>query len=164
MNTKKNLLVALTAGASLLAAGALAIAHPGHRGGGMSIDKLDVDGDGAVSLVEFQTHAEERFARRMAKLDADQDGMVTQAEHEALVEKMKAKRRGRKHQRMQRQAPELPMSVDDMQAQHVLRVEKRFARMDTDGDGLISEGELEEAKARRQARRQARRDAPGGAL
>lgn len=52
----------------------------------------DADGNGVISLAEFQPRAMKHFER----VDADGDGVVTAAEQEAMVAKRKARREDRR--------------------------------------------------------------------
>ena len=65
-----------------------------HRGGGM-MAKADTNGDGRLTLQEFQAHALARFDRA----DADSDGTVTQAERKAAREAMRAQMAERREAR-----------------------------------------------------------------
>lgn len=146
-----------------LALGSVALAHPGgegrghHRGHGMSLEKLDTDGDGTVSLLEMQTQAQARFERKIGKLDANGDGVITQTEKDALAAKMEGRRRGKRGQRFLQKLPEGDVSVEVVKAQMLEHVAERFAKIDTDNSGALDAAELEAAKAARKARWQARK-------
>ncbi|MDV3456428.1 EF-hand domain-containing protein [Sphingomonas sp. HF-S4] len=56
----------------------------GERGGRM-LNRLDTDGDGAISLAEQRAQATKRFAR----LDTNGDGKLDQAERAAARERMR---------------------------------------------------------------------------
>lgn len=65
-----------------------------HRGGGM-MAKADTNGDGRLTLQEFQAHALTRFDHA----DANSDGTVTQAERKAAHEAMRAQMAERREAR-----------------------------------------------------------------
>ena len=65
-----------------------------HRGGGM-MAKAATNGDGRLTLQEFQAHALARFDRA----DADSDGTVTQAERKAAREARRAQMAERREAR-----------------------------------------------------------------
>lgn len=79
-------------------------------------DRLDTNGDGAISRAEMV--AGRAVARRW--MDTDGDGAVTEAEMRAAIE-----------------------------ARIAARVAKRFARLDSDGDGRIGEAEFAARDAER---------------
>jgi len=95
---------------------------------------MDTDGDGAVSLPEFQAMGEERFAR----LDTDGDGLLTMEELAA----------GRRHGGRRGFGPgeidtdgDGAVSFSELQAVRPEMTEERFARLDENGDGVISRDE-----------------------
>jgi len=57
------------------------------------MDRADDNGDGSISLAEFQDTPRHRGDRMMKRLDSDGDGVITRAEAEAA----KGWRHGRKH-------------------------------------------------------------------
>lgn len=106
----------------------------GRDGGPMQ--RLDADGDGSISQAEWKGPSEE-----FLKLDTDGDGQLSQAELEA----------GRK-ERCDRNPGHGPMDQDGDGL--IARAEwmgpaEHFAEIDTDGDGSISQGELQTAMANR---------------
>ena len=104
------------AAAALLAATGAAQAGHGH---GHGFGKIDADGDGAISR-------EESLQMRMSmfeKLDADGDGYVTDEERQAARDAFKARQ----------------------EADRKKRGRDKMAVMDTDGDGRISQTEMQNA-------------------
>lgn len=93
------------------------------RGGGM-LQRLDTDGDGLLSLQEFQAAGEARFAG----LDADGDGRIS-------AEEFAAGRRGPDRKAGKHHGPR----AERMQQFR----EQRFASMDADGDGYLSKAEFD---------------------
>lgn len=155
---KKTILFPVGAAIGLLAlASTMAIAHPGKgrgkKGNGLSMKRLDLDGDGLVSLDEFKARAANRFARRMGKLDKNGDGIVSADEKHRLAEKLEARPNGRRAiRRLDLNATEA-VTVASLKAKHEQRVQKRFAKLDEDASGFLDASELAAAKARRKARK-----------
>jgi Ca2+-binding EF-hand superfamily protein len=117
-------MIALTAAALSMAAmsGATHAAGPEARegrGGGWMMKRFDADGDGVVSLQEFQAAGDAMFAR----LDADGDGRIS-------AEEWAATGRGRAERMAQYRAA-------------------RFANLDADGDGYVSRPEFDNARMAR---------------
>jgi len=116
----------------LVAGGAaLALGHGDVRSDRM--ERLDTDGDGAVSVAELKARHQEFVARA----DANRDGVITREEMQAL----RAKRRAA------RQARRFPDANGDGvvdQAEYQSAAAERFAKLDKDGDGALTE---DEAKA-----------------
>jgi Ca2+-binding EF-hand superfamily protein len=105
-----------------LGAMATAAARAGEAGSGRLMErlfqKMDSDGDGALSAAEGEAAAETMFDRR----DANGDGVLTEAEF------MAEKGGGR-------------LSSEQQQKLDALRA-KRFAAMNKDGDGQVSAAEF----------------------
>lgn len=104
---------------------------PGFRDGrgDWMLQRLDADGDGVVSLQEFQAAGAERFAA----LDADGDGRISAAEFaagrrgptRAATDNADGRQAGPRAERMQQFR------------------EQRFAKLDADRDGYISRAEFD---------------------
>lgn len=71
----------------------------GMRGGGM-MARADSNGDGRITLQEFQTHALSRFDRA----DADSNGTATLQERRAARQAMRAEMQERRQQRRDQRA------------------------------------------------------------
>ena len=116
---RRMLLIVTLIGLAMAAAGA---ARAGEAGSGRLMErllqKMDTDGDGALSAAEGEAAAEKMFDR----LDANGDGVLTKEEFTA--------RKGGK-----RLSVEQRQKFDDRRA-------KRFAAMDKDGDGKVSAAEF----------------------
>lgn len=100
------------------------------------LERLDADGDGAVSFAEFQEGADEG----MDQLDADGDGLLS------LEEFMAAEPRGRRGRGDGGSPEERSARMEQMRGRMAARVTERFQEQDTDGDGLLSVAELTEAR------------------
>lgn len=136
----RSVLALATAALSISAlAGSIQAAEPEARDergpGSRMLHRHDTDGDGLVSLQEFQAVGAQMFSR----LDADGDGRIS-AEELATAghgpgradreQRAGARREGVREERVAR-----------MQ-QHR---ERRFAQMDADGDGEVSRAEFDDA-------------------
>ena len=95
--------------------------------GGVNFERLDLNGDGSMTVAELEGQGAARFA----EIDADGDGMAT-------VEELIKSAELRRSQRL----------VD--------RATRLIERADTDGDGMISQAEMEAAQEDR-----GRRGEPG---
>ncbi|MGE0151385.1 MAG: EF-hand domain-containing protein [Reyranellaceae bacterium] len=138
--------LALTSGMVLARSG-------GSHGGGhgdRGFSRIDTDGDGAISKVEFEASRDKMFQ----KLDANSDGAFTKEEATASAEawRKKAAEAGRtaspereaKHkERAEKMFNDLDLDKDGKisKAEFNAAGEKLFARFDTNGDGKIVKGE-----------------------
>jgi Ca2+-binding EF-hand superfamily protein len=95
-----------------------------QAGGQWLLQRFDADGDGRVTLEEFQAAGEARFAT----LDADGDGRISAEEFAAA--RPEGRRAGR------------PQADEN-------RPRRGLARMDADGDGYVSKAEFEAARMAR---------------
>ncbi len=140
--TCRNLSRALLAlSATALSMSALAAPAPGAeaeaRQGGSSwlLQRYDADGDGMITLQEFQSRGAETFAR----LDADGDGRLS-------AEELAAARRGwGRHDKTGSEAH----PRRDAEQRRARPHDRGFARMDTDGDGFVSRAEFDDARMSR---------------
>lgn len=121
--------VAAALAISALAATAHATGPEARHGSGHGMLRhFDADGDGAISLQEFQAAGEAMFS----KLDADGDGQLSADERASARHSWKSK------------------SGDEGRRElHKTRREEHFAEIDTDGDGAISKAEFEAARMTR---------------
>lgn len=97
------------------------------RDGSSSIDRLDVDGDGLVSLDEFHTPDGRSGGRMLERADLNGDGAVTLEEATQARDERMAKH-------MEKMA--------ERQAKMANRMETLFAKMDADGDGAVTQEEM----------------------
>ncbi len=133
MKTSRKIMVALLGLGVIGGAGALAVAGPGGFGGGFGsggfgpgkggpaprFREMDVNKDGVVTKNELAAYKQKRFA----ELDANKDGKVDASEIDRVI----AKRLERKKVRMR----------------------YRFlARLDDNGDGIVTKEEFEAKGAR----------------
>ena len=139
----KKILLSSTIVVSLGAMGlSAAFAQGGPQGArrGPSFQHIDANGDGALTLDEFQNQGQARFARS----DTNGDGMLDVGELTAAAER----ERGRMIERL--------MARKDINGDGMLSVEEMaprdagrfFERADADGDGAISQEEWEATKGK----------------
>lgn len=119
--------------AAATAAAAPALAGPGHGPGGKFMQRMDLNGDGAVSAAE----AAALRAVRFLSLDTDDDGAVTEAE---MIERIRARIEARVAKRFARLDRNGDGRID--RDEFELAGTERFARLDADGDGMASGDEL----------------------
>jgi len=112
---------------------------------------LDLNGDGAVSLEEFQAARARADAARFAELDRDGDGLLTSDELAA--------RRGER-----RAAAEQGRHQGPPRGELVERFRERLEAIDTDGDGAWSFAELQAVRPNLDVERFNRLDRNGDGL
>lgn len=117
--------IAATMAAALI--GGAAFAGPGN------FSKADKDGDGRVSVEEI----DERRREFLGEADADKDGFITEEEIKAMHESKRAEMKAKRF-------PDADKNgyVDRREFEEAARA--RFAELDKNGDGRLSE---EEARA-----------------
>ena len=139
---KKTLL--LGALAVMLAGGTVSVAAADYSKEIFQIG--DTNSDGIISKAEFLERQEEKFTR----LDADGDGGITQREMDSLKESLKdnVERRdfsghgGKIFRRMDTNSDGVISEGEFLE-----RAKKRFAKTDIDGDGKITVEEVEKRQA-----------------
>lgn len=111
---------------------------------GERFDELDADGDGIVTREEFLAVTGERAETMFERMEPNEDGVVTRAGRERG-------QMGRHHRgpRGEGRGGMRGMDADERAERMSERAAEQFARLDTDGDGMIS---LEEFEAGLQAR------------
>ncbi len=121
-------------GISLIAGAAIAGDHHRDR-----FERLDADGDGAITAAEVS----EQGAKLVADADADGDGAVTREEMRA-------------HHQARRKARDADTNDDGVidRTEFIKAAQDRFDRLDENGDGVLSE---DEKPGRRQRHRPGRR-------
>lgn len=129
---------------ALIAAGAVVMIAGSALAQTKSSAALDANGDGKVTLSEFQAG---RGVQMMARLDADKDGKLSKDEFSAL-RKAKAEGAGKTAGRGGKMADRMWSKVDADNDGFVSKAEMdgflatRFKRMDADNDGTLTMAEL----------------------
>lgn len=123
-------------------------------------DRGDQNRDGTVTGEEmraaFAARREEMRGRMFERLDSDSDGSISRAEFEARAEQREGRRGGRGgyHRRGGRGWGHAEVVADGVtRAEAEARANARFARMDADGDGYLTEADREARRERRADRR-----------
>ena len=146
---KLAVITVLLAGTGAVALTAFGQAGPGRgHGPQMSLERLDANGDGNISLEEINAERTERFS----SADANGDGGLTLEEFTAARE---AEREERRAERMTKHFERLDADGDgvvtmaEQDAFAEERTERMFSRIDSNDDGVISEAEREAVKGAR---------------
>ena len=131
-------LLLAAAAATAMTAG-IAMAKDGQRGAKI-FERLDINGDGAISASESESFRAERVAR----MDANGDGRVTIEEMREAGRKRRADRTAKRFEKMDANGDGVVQRAEfeDMAA-------KRFDRMDANGDGQVTIEEIRARKGRR---------------
>jgi len=111
---------------------AAAPAFAGERGDRMW-DKMDKDGDGQIALSELNDRHREFFEAA----DADGNGAITR-------EEMKAHHQARRAERDARRFPDADGDGVVSKAEYDAKADERFAKLDANGDGMLSEDEMKD--------------------
>lgn len=127
-------------------------------------EKLDANGDGLLSRDEMDAVGEKREARKdarrqkvMEKFDTNLDGKLSDAERTVMKAEMKEKRVDKKEARKDKRAkrPKVDANGDGFVSmdEHMAVSEQLFARMDANGDGVLTKGEGRKRKGKRGQKR-----------
>lgn len=159
--------------ASLIALGGAA-AQAKDRGHGPIFERIDANGDGAVTQEEVRAHAAARFAQA----DADNDGSLTAQEMLALrggqraermlerhdtdgngqlsAEELRAASEGRGEKRLQRMLNRMDANDDGKLSLAEMNAHRdpadMFKRLDADGDGSLTADEFAQMREGRKGR------------
>lgn len=106
----------------------------------MMIERIDTDGDGAISRAEMEAH----HAARFEAADTNNDGGISFEEMQAARERRAAEHAQRMFARMDANGDGVITPDEQGEREH-----DPFARLDADGDGLITADELEGHKGPR---------------
>lgn len=133
--------LATAALAGVLIASPLLAKGPGGYGPmTMTFEELDANGDGQVSLQEFQDARQARFA----SADADGDGNLTRDEMIAAIQARAGDQADRMIQRLDANG-DGALSLDEMPKP---RGDRMMKRLDRNDDGTLSREEFEAMKMR----------------
>jgi Ca2+-binding EF-hand superfamily protein len=133
----------VAAAAALLITPSMSLAKGGHQGPRASFETLDADGSGDVTLAEMQAAGATRFE----EADANGDGFLSADEITQKDSDRAAKRVARMIEKRDANG-DGQLSLEEMKPDED-RVAKRFARVDTDGNGAISQEEFDAMKKHR---------------
>jgi hypothetical protein len=122
---------------ALIAAGAIVMIAGPSLAQTKGAAALDANGDGKVTLSEFQAG---RGAQMMARLDADKDGKLSKAEFEAM------------------RKPKADDAAAPAKADEGKGAGRMWSRIDADNDGFVSKAELDSFLASRFKRMDADND------
>ncbi len=117
----------------------------GGRGGALErIVALDANADGRISKLE--AGADSPLGKRFDAIDANRDGYVVRSELRAANEKMRAERQARMVERQQQRFARIDGNKDGRLSQAEVeagmpRLAKAFAFLDEDRDGYLSAAE-----------------------
>jgi Ca2+-binding EF-hand superfamily protein len=155
MNIAKIIAFAVTmtlAGSTALAG---ARGHGKHQAGDKAqrmLQKFDSNHDGVLDASELEAmaaHRAQRRAQRFQRFDRDGDGTLNKAEKQAFKQERRAmktrKRAARKLARLD-QNNDGALSWSEVSANpRATRLKQRFHAIDSNGDGLLTRAELEQA-------------------
>lgn len=145
---------------AVVASGAVAQMAPEGDGPGPRLTEMfasiDADGDGKLTQEELAAHRAANFAAADTNGDGALDAEELAARHLARVQETLAERSARMIERMDDSGDGL-LQPDEMGEGPL---ESRFARIDTDNDGAISEAEAQAAAERFAEHRGKRKHGP----
>jgi len=150
----------LLGGAQIALADAPRGAHGPMQGAQLEqmFERLDADGDGAISRAEIDAAPAARFA----EADANGDGKVTVDEIAAMM-RAQADARAARMLSLRDADGDGALSADEMGPRRADRADRMFSRLDADGDGAITRAEAQAAMQERRGDRDGRRrDHDGG--
>ncbi len=114
--------------------------------------KLDTDGDGALSLAEIQIKRPGLTAEQFALMDSNGDGVLSRDERP----------RGRRHGAKMDTNGDGNVDLAEFQAVRPGMTADKFAQLDVNNDGLLSEDERPRRKARGERFASLDKDGSGG--
>ena len=177
----KKLTLNVLAAATLVVMMGVAHAHPasgGPRSSAAIVDRLDTDGDGAISLTEFTDAAATRAEMRFSRVDQNADGEVTRDEigpnqreipedfdrdafRACVAEQLGVELPDRPDADARFEEADLDgngaIDLNEAVSNATSRAMDRFAELDADGDGLLVSDEISRPRHRSRALREARR-------
>ncbi len=127
-------------------------------------EKLDANGDGLLSRDEMDAAGDKRKDRRDAmrakaleKFDTNLDGKLSDAERTVMKAERQEKRGAKKAELKEKRAdrPKVDANGDGFVSmdEHMAVSEQLFARMDANGDGVLTKGEGRKRKGKRGQKR-----------
>ncbi|MCG8503157.1 MAG: EF-hand domain-containing protein [Sphingomonadales bacterium] len=140
-----SLRIIAAAGAILIATGGIANADDRRHGygpvpGAFFMEELDLDGDGRITRGEFDSHRASRFSDadtdNSGSLDADEMSKAADVRREERRARREAAKKARMFSRLDADKSGT-ISPDEFSTP----ADKAFARMDRDGDGVVTSEE-----------------------
>ena len=116
-----------------------AIAKPGHGSLDARLEAVDTDKDGQITRDEIDAMAKKNFA----EADTNGDGFLSEEE---ISEHRQMKREARKAERYARMDTDKDGKLSE--AEFAVRGQTMFERLDSDGDGVATNAEIEAFKAK----------------
>ena len=114
----------------------------GHRSHGKNVMiKMDTNGDGQISLDEFQSPHQ----RRLEQADSNGDGNVTLTELKEKISSYESKRKKAKEARIEARFAEMDVNKNGSVTVDEAKL-AIFSKIDANQDGLLTKEELKQAK------------------
>lgn len=153
---KKTTLIAGLLGAAVTFGAVSPVLAKDHRGGGDRVDfsTLDADGNGEVTVAEMDAQRLARFNEADTNGDGSLSAEEITAAAVARAGEKAAERAAKRVERMLERADENGNgTIEFSEMGDSERMAERFAKLDTDGSGGLTEDEMESARKDRGGKR-----------
>ncbi|MDW3225558.1 MAG: EF-hand domain-containing protein [Paracoccaceae bacterium] len=142
---KNTVFIGLVAATAIAIAGSAAMARGDRHGAPVAFETLDANADGAITPEEMQAAR----ALRMSTVDTNGDGFLTLEELEAGAAERAKSRAGKIMERLDTNE-DAKLSAEELEKPE--RADRRFNRVDADGDGEITKAEYDSAMSKMKKR------------